>query len=489
MIKSRKAKNSKRGLYLQDSELKQTAFQPGTPIKYVIDNKNKQMVILPSDTNSLNTVSKRKTKTGMKPVIDIRNHEALKVFKDADYLQVEILENQILVSGYEESSVLQKASKKWTSLFSKKSNLVDISSILDVRKKCEVRMSIEDLAQAVGSSPILEQLSIFDVIGEDNSFTSSTVKTIERALQHIKIPLQVISVFSGAGIMDMGFVEEGFDVAFALEKDKDAVETYKENHSNHIELADITTFDKSKFGQVGSPVMISGSPCQGFSESNRHNKYLDNPNNLLVKQYIESVKANPNCAIFVLENVPQILSCGNGRFKEEVYEALNDFEITSGTLSAADFGEAQDRERAFFIGSKIGKIELPKPTHKKSEYTTVRSAFQGLHNGIPNQMDFSKPKSSTVERMKFVPEGGNWKSIPTHLQTKSMLKGDTHSSVYKRLAWDKPSITVVNPRKILLTHPSENRILSIRECARLFGLKDDFVFKSNLASMQQQWPI
>lgn len=270
MIKSRKAKNSKRGLYLQDVELKQTTFQPGTNFKYVIDAKNKKMVILPSDT-SVNTVSKRATKQGIKPVIDIRNKEALSIFKEADYLQVEIQEDQIIVSGYEEktSSALSKTTKKIASVFSKKSNVLDITSLLDVRKKFEVRMSTEELAKAVGDVQHFEQLSIFDVIGETHSYSRRSVQAIEKGLKSLKIPLQLISLFSGAGVMDMGFVEEGFDISFALEIEGDAVLTYQANHGNHIEQADITKFDKSRFEQIGSPIMVGGSPCQGFSSSNR----------------------------------------------------------------------------------------------------------------------------------------------------------------------------------------------------------------------------
>lgn len=486
MIKSRKAKNSKRGLYLQDIELKQTAFQPGTNFKYVIDSKNKKMVILPSEA-SLNTVSKRSTKTGLKPVIDIRNKEALSIFKEADFLQVEIQEDQIIVSGYEEksSSVLSKTSKKVASVFSKKSNVLDITSLLDVRKKFEVQMSSKDLAEAVGGSFHFEQLSIFDVLGDNPSYSNQSVQTVQNAFKNIKIPLQLISLFSGAGVLDKGFVDAGFDVSFAVELNEDAVQTYRANIGDHIEQADITKIDKSRFAQIGSPLVIGGSPCQGFSSSNRHSNFLDNPNNMLVNHFIDSIKANPNCQVFVLENVPQLLTCGNGKFKEEIYQALNEFEITAGVLSSTDFGEAQERKRAFIIGSKIGKIELPKPTHSKENYATVRMAFNGLHEGLPNQKDFSKPKATTEERMKHVPEGGNWRDIPSHLQTERMSSGSTHSSVYKRLSWDKPSITIANPRKSNITHPTENRILSIRECARLFGLKDDFVFKGTLANMQQ----
>jgi DNA (cytosine-5)-methyltransferase 1 len=487
MIKSRKAKNSKRGLYLQDIELKQTAFQPGTNFKYVIDAKNKKIVILPAE-DSANTVSKRKIKAGLKPVIDIRNKKALSVFEEADYLQVEIHESQIIVSGYEEkaSNVLQKASKKISSVFSRKTKAVDITSLLDVRKTSEIRMASKDLAEAVGDIQHFEQLSIFDVIDKRGSYSDRSIQKIESGLKNIGIPLQLISLFSGAGILDYGFVEEGFDVAFALEMDEEAVETYRYNHSTPIEIADITQFDKKRFEEIGSPVMVGGSPCQGFSQANRHTHFLDNPNNLLVKEYIDAIKANPNCKVFVLENVPKILTAGDGRFKEEIYDELSEFEITSGVLTATDFGEAQERSRAFIIGSKIGKINLPTPTHTVEKYRTVRDAFDGLHDGVPNQTDYTKPRIDTIERMKHVPEGGNWRNLPDRLKIKSMFKGNTHSSVYKRLSWDKPSITIANARKSNITHPSLNRSLTIRECAKLFGLPDDYIFKGSLASMQQQ---
>lgn len=87
--------------------------------------------------------------------------------------------------------------------------------------------------------------------------------------------------------------------------------------------------------------------------------------------------------------------------------------------------------------------------------------------------------------MSYVPPGGNWRDIPDHLRTPNMC-GNTHSSVFRRLEWEKPSITITNVRKSNILHPVFNRILSVREAARLFGLKDNFVFKGTLSSMQQQ---
>jgi DNA (cytosine-5)-methyltransferase 1 len=175
------------------------------------------------------------------------------------------------------------------------------------------------------------------------------------------------------------------------------------------------------------------------------------------------------------------LTAGNGQFKDEIYEALSDFEISSGVLCAANFGSAQLRDRAIVLGSKVGRIDLPKPFLQPDEYRTVRQAFEGLNAQIPNQLDYSKSKEETIEKMKYVPPGGNIFNIPEDIRPKGQ-----HSDIYKRLEWDKPSVTIVNPRKACILHPEESRILSVRECARLFDIHDRFEFKGFLSSRQQQ---
>lgn len=491
LIKQRKAKKSDRGYYIQDKELTDV-FTPGQAYKYVLDKVNKKIIILHSDDGKGNKVSKRKTKNGMKPVIDIRDRDALSVFNDEDaqYLQVSIYEDRVVVETYieteeESENIVKKAVKVVKNKISKKKNVVDISQVLSVKQKSRIVLSKKDLEKAVGS---YQQLSFDDFgwsVEDDRSISKDGLTHIEASLSNIHIPLQIASLFSGAGVMDAGFKESGYEIVFALELDKEACLTYRHNFGDHIVNADITQYDKSQITKA--PVMVGGSPCQGFSAANRTSNFLDNPNNMLVKQYIEAIKKNENCRVFVLENVPQILTAGNGRFKEEIYEALNEFEITSGILAAADYNSAQLRKRAIFIGSKIGKIDLPEPFVKVEDYKTVREAFEGLNDSIPNQLDYSKPKADTLQRMETIPPGGNWKDIPEHLQTQKMKVGSgPQSSVYRRLEWDKPSITIINPRKSNITHPSLNRSLTIRECARLFGLKDDFVFKGKLNSMQQQ---
>ncbi|HCG4535959.1 TPA: DNA cytosine methyltransferase [Salmonella enterica subsp. enterica serovar Typhi str. AG3] len=251
-------------------------------------------------------------------------------------------------------------------------------------------------------------------------------------------------------------IEAGFEVVCAIEKNEEAAETYRVNIGDHIHVADITKFDKSQLAKYMAPIWWAGSPCQGFSLANQRSRYIDNPNNKLVREYIKSIKANPYSSIFVLENVPQILTAGKGKFLNEIKEELSEFTITHGVLNSADFGDAQSRERAILIGSKIGEIPLPTPTVENA--TTVREAFEGLSDDILNQTDITASNASTIEKMKHVPQGENWKAIPDQLKSKGMFKGNTQSNVYRRLKWDEVSPTIVNVRKSLITHPEEHRI-------------------------------
>ena len=177
MIKQRKAKLSNRGLYLQDKELRETNFEVGKHFKYVVDVNNRQIVIIPTDEKTNNTVSKRQLKDGLKPVLDIRNKEALAALQGAEYLQVEIFKNEVRIKGY----VAEKVRK---GLISKERNLFDITDLLNVKQSFDVRCTKEELAAVVGNSH-----HDYSSIGHS-------------ALEHLHIPLQAISLFSGCGGLD-----------------------------------------------------------------------------------------------------------------------------------------------------------------------------------------------------------------------------------------------------------------------------------------------
>jgi DNA (cytosine-5)-methyltransferase 1 len=486
-MKIRRMKVSDRGIYIQDKELKDTNFKVGEHYRYIIDAKSKKMFIIGSDNENDNTVSKRATKTGeVKPVLDIRSKRVKEAFKGADYLQVTIKNNMVTVEAYvnEESSFIDKAVSFVKKLKNKAKKIVDISELIKVRKTAEVVMSVKDLNKAVGYEQVT--FNFDEILSKVSTSSTTATRGIRNKLKNIDIPLKVVSLFSGAGLLDMGFKKAGgFEIVAALELSENACLTYAKNIGEHVICADITKYDLKSLPK--SELVIGGSPCCRYSNSNRvsnlnkqlheADRILDIPDNILLRKYIEAVKSNDECIVFIHENVGQVNTIGEGRLIEEIKEELPDFEITTGVLNSVDFGAAQSRKRSVIFGSKIGKIDLPKPG--LHEVQTVRKSLEGLTENTPNQKDFSKPKPLTLERMKFVPQGGNVKDIPEEIRPSG-----EHSDYFKRLEWDKPSITIVNPRKAQILHPEENRILSVRECARIQGLEDSFIFYGDLASKQ-----
>ncbi len=458
LIKKRELKTNNR-IWLADKELADTIFKPGTHITYRIE-KNK-VTILPSKEGM--TVAKRKSQLGIQSLIDIRNKEALSAFSGCDNLQVEIYEDQIIVHGLKKIMTLAGAKRR-----------VVAAAALD---RTELR-------NAAGG----EQLSFLtegyiDLVAESISRATGSEGLGSRVKLDLPDLFSVVSLFSGAGFLDYAFKDD-FNIKWAIEWEPSMVKVYQKNIGNHIVCQDITKVNKRDIPPAA--VVIGGTPCQGFSNANRKSRIIDDERNKLVRQYIEVVKNMKSCLVFILENVPQLITYGK-QFLEELKEELSDFEITIQKLNAADFGSAQKRERAIIIGSKIGPIHMAPPAIRMVK--TVRQALSGLTDKVPNQLDFSVSSPDNIEKMKLVLPGCNLQGLPDHMKTKSV-----HSDYMKRLSWDTQSITIPNPRKAMILHPEENRIISIRECLCLQDMPWTFVMPSRttddpdtvgLSAMQQ----
>jgi DNA (cytosine-5)-methyltransferase 1 len=125
---------------------------------------------------------------------------------------------------------------------------------------------------------------------------------------------------------------------------------------------------------------------------------------------------------------------------------------------------------------------LPYTTDVLSEYTEfVRG------KSITSTQNFvSKNKDYVIERYKHIKIGQNWQAIPENLMTNYKDVRNTHSSIYKRLDPNQPSVVISNYRKNMLIHPFEDRGLSVREAARLQSFPDNFIFKGSISHIQQQ---
>ena len=233
--------------------------------------------------------------------------------------------------------------------------------------------------------------------------------------------------------------------------------------------------------------MECGPPCQGFSiAGNIGRKFIDDPRNRLFKEFVRVVKViKPK--FFVMENVARLYNHKKGETRNEIikdFEKLG-YKIECKILNSADFGVPQVRRRVIFIGT-MGNFDIKFPTKNIEKYVSVKEALSvypklksGEESSIPNHIAMSH-SAQMLKKMSYVSDGGDRNEIPVKIRPTS---GDVRK--YIKYASDKPSVCVTGDmRKIF--HYEQNRALTVRELAKLQSFPDDFVFKGNRISQQQQ---
>jgi len=201
-----------------------------------------------------------------------------------------------------------------------------------------------------------------------------------------------IDLFSGAGGMGLGFKECGFNIIAANDIFKEAAITYRHNHPDtpFIEGSITEPKIKNKLISIGRKntvdVIIGGPPCQGFSLAGK--QLSDDPRNFLYKEFVELVsELSPK--IFVMENVPGILSSNNGKTFESIKNEFSQlgYKVEAQKLLSSDFGVPQKRKRVFIVGLK-DRNPMFNPTKLLPEdrYITVDDTLSDLYN-IPPVLD------------------------------------------------------------------------------------------------------
>ena len=162
--------------------------------------------------------------------------------------------------------------------------------------------------------------------------------------------MNVVSLFSGGGGLDLGFQRAGFKIIYALDNNKNAVNTYRKNIGDHIKCADITKIELSEIPKAD--VIIGGPPCQSFSLAGKRN--VEDSRGQLIWSYfriLEYVKPRA----FVFENVIGLLSArtsGGEKVVDQLKEAFSriGYTIELKVLNAVDYGIPQRRKRVFIVG-------------------------------------------------------------------------------------------------------------------------------------------
>ena len=321
-------------------------------------------------------------------------------------------------------------------------------------------------------------------------------------------------LFAGVGGMSEGFRMAGFDVAFAIEYDKDIAASYKRNHSETDVVADDICNVNVVMLHEKHPhidVIIGGPPCQGFSQKGKRLS-LDDPRNFLFRQFVKFVEEfKPK--YFVLENVPNIITTSNGYFKEQIVKSFENlgYQVTCDVLCAKDYGVPQDRRRAVFLGEK-NKLEIALPSPKNTAVSVKDAIYdlpfiesgEGVEERDYDKMPMSsyqkmlrngaaklynhvatKHSKSALERLHMIPKGKGKEVLPKELLTKSIYSG-----TWCRLLEDgiAPTITTRfdTPSSGRFTHPILDRCLTIREAARIQSFPDTFRFYGSRTCQMKQ---
>ena len=179
-----------------------------------------------------------------------------------------------------------------------------------------------------------------------------------------KKALKIISLFAGAGGMDLGFKNAGFDIVWANDFDPDSVKTYRRNFGNHIVLGDIEKI-RTNHMPDNPDVVIGGFPCQGFSIANL-GRSVDDSRNKLYKQMLRVIRVKKP-KYFVAENVAGILTLGKGIVMQKIIKDFRSigYKVDYKLLNAADYGVPQARRRVFIIGNRLNlENPFPKQSHQ-----------------------------------------------------------------------------------------------------------------------------
>lgn len=349
---------------------------------------------------------------------------------------------------------------------------------------------------------------------------------------------QVLDLFSGAGGMAEGFLQAGFDIPFASDRSPQAALTYEYRHREQLgykldyfcgdvqELAEEKNLKQFLGENINNlDVVCGGPPCQGFSMAGKRN-----PNDLrnqLVRSYISILKqVKPK--YFVMENVTGILSAKFSLYQGQSQDYENELvtkvlrnefaeigyeNVVIKTLNASDYGVPQRRKRVIFLGTRNDiNVHLEHPEPLKSSKNSAQQALSDLENieigskieeyknkaesnyqidsragRTPNSKgkkvkskklanhETSKHTSLVMERFGLLSPGDDFKKIYNNLTEEQQERYKTRKHNCRRMLPNEPSPTVLTLPDDMV-HYSKNRILTVRELARLQSFDDSFEF-------------
>lgn len=270
--------------------------------------------------------------------------------------------------------------------------------------------------------------------------------------------MNVISLFAGIGGLDSGFIQNGFDVIWANDFDKYAVQTYKANYKNPIILGDLNQIKLESI--PNADVIIGGFPCQPFSMMGEMKGFEDTRGTLffrIVEIIKNQISRGNKPKALVLENVRNLKLHDNGNTFKVIKKTLEDlgYTVYDKILNSADYGIPQTRNRTFIVCFSNNKTQFNYPEKKVLDFTLQDL----LEHDVADKYYLSD------------------KILPTILSNGTGgYKGK--SEIDLKIARPLCATMAKMHRACQDNYVTQNgkvRRLTPRECARLQGFSDDFV--------------
>ena len=326
--------------------------------------------------------------------------------------------------------------------------------------------------------------------------------------------------FCGLGGMSLGADLAGFEVVGGVDADAKAITVYKRAfpralslQEDLLQVAPRTVLRSAGIGRGDVDVLLGGPPCQPYSINN-HQRGTNDARCALVKRYLEFVSLlRPRW--LALENVPGFASIEGGTFLRTLLRSVQARGYFSAfhIVDASDFGVPQRRRRLVILACRDGKklrSAMEELRSRRDRMVTVGDALGDLpvkegrataYRCKPSS-EFQRAMRSRSEkavqdhiasglgptnlaRIKHVPPGGNWRNIPRRLLPPGMKRArlSDHTTRYGRLRSDKPAFTLLtkcDPHWGCYLHPTQDRVLTVREAARLQSIPDHVHFSDRL---------
>lgn len=246
----------------------------------------------------------------------------------------------------------------------------------------------------------------------------------------------MLSLFAGAGGLDIGFENQGFNIVWANDIDRDACKTHKLWSNTTVVQGDIGLIDTKDL--PSTDIIAGGFPCQGFSLAGP--RKIDDKRNKLYKHFVDIVDEKQPYA-FIAENVKGILTLGNGSILEAIIEdfSARGYSVFPSLVNAADYGVPQDRWRVFMIGYRkdlnILNYEFPCPMKDR---VSLRKVLLGV----------AKPQSKDICQASY---------------------SSRYMSRNRKRSWDDVSYTIPAMSKQVTLHPSSPDMIKIDSDNWQFG--------------------